>query len=48
VGEEGPGNLRGVRRLFAETLRGRVDYFVSVDGTGLGTTTGAVGATGTA
>jgi acetylornithine deacetylase/succinyl-diaminopimelate desuccinylase-like protein len=43
VGEEGPGNLRGVRRLFGETLRGRVDYFVSVDGTGLGTTTGAVG-----
>jgi acetylornithine deacetylase/succinyl-diaminopimelate desuccinylase-like protein len=43
VGEEGPGNLRGVRRLFGETLRGRVDYFVSVDGTGLGTTTRAVG-----
>jgi acetylornithine deacetylase/succinyl-diaminopimelate desuccinylase-like protein len=43
VGEEGPGNLRGVRRLFGETLKGRVDYFVSVDGTGLGATTRAVG-----
>jgi acetylornithine deacetylase/succinyl-diaminopimelate desuccinylase-like protein len=43
VGEEGPGNLRGVRRLFGETLKGRVDYFISVDGTGLGTTSRAVG-----
>jgi acetylornithine deacetylase/succinyl-diaminopimelate desuccinylase-like protein len=43
VGEEGPGNLRGVRRLFGETLKGRVDAFISVDGTGLGATTRAVG-----
>jgi acetylornithine deacetylase/succinyl-diaminopimelate desuccinylase-like protein len=43
VGEEGPGNLRGVRRLFAETLRGRVGAFVAVDGTGLDVTTQAVG-----
>jgi tripeptide aminopeptidase len=43
VGEEGPGNLRGVRHLFHHELRHRVDYFVSVDGTGLGLTTGAVG-----
>ena len=43
VGEEGPGNLRGVRNLFAESLKDRVDYFISVDGTGLGVTSGAVG-----
>ena len=43
VGEEGPGNLRGTRRLFDETLKGQVDYFVAVDGTGLGTTSRAVG-----
>ena len=45
VGEEGAGNLRGVRRLFAETLKGQVDYFISVDGTGFGTTSRAVGST---
>jgi acetylornithine deacetylase/succinyl-diaminopimelate desuccinylase-like protein len=43
VGEEGPGNLRGVRHLFAEELKGKIDYFISVDGTGFGATTGAVG-----
>jgi acetylornithine deacetylase/succinyl-diaminopimelate desuccinylase-like protein len=43
VGEEGEGNLRGVRRLFAETLKGQVDYFISVDGTGFGVTHKAVG-----
>ena len=43
VGEEGPGNLRGVRHLFAEELKGKIDYFISVDGTGLGATSGAVG-----
>jgi tripeptide aminopeptidase len=43
VGEEGSGNLRGVRHLFANELKDRIDYFVSVDGTGLGLTTGAVG-----
>ncbi|HEV3048793.1 MAG TPA: M20/M25/M40 family metallo-hydrolase, partial [Longimicrobium sp.] len=43
VGEEGPGNLRGVRHLFATELRDRVDYFISVDGTGLGLTKDAVG-----
>ncbi|HEY0972463.1 MAG TPA: M20/M25/M40 family metallo-hydrolase [Gemmatimonadales bacterium] len=43
VGEEGPGNLRGVRNLFAESLKDQVDYFISVDGTGLGLTSGAVG-----
>jgi len=43
VGEEGPGNLRGVRHLFGKELAGKVDYFISVDGTGLGVTSRAVG-----
>ena len=43
VGEEGPGNLRGVRHLFTREYQGRVDYFISVDGTGLGLTSRAVG-----
>jgi tripeptide aminopeptidase len=43
VGEEGAGNLRGVRHLFERELKGTVDYFLSVDGTGFGVTSGAVG-----
>ena len=43
VGEEGPGNLRGVRHLFAKELAGQVDYFLSVDGSGFGIVSGAVG-----
>jgi acetylornithine deacetylase/succinyl-diaminopimelate desuccinylase-like protein len=43
VGEEGEGNLRGVRHLFDEELAGRIDFFISVDGTGFGITNGAVG-----
>lgn len=35
VGEEGPGNLRGTRYLFTNALKNKVDYFISVDGTGL-------------
>jgi len=42
VGEEGPGNLRGMRYLFRKPPM-KIDYFISVDGTGLGLTTGAVG-----
>jgi len=34
VGEEGPGNLRGVRHLFNEELKGAVNFFISVDGGG--------------
>ena len=34
VGEEGLGDLRGVKALLGETLKGRVDRFVAVDGTG--------------
>jgi acetylornithine deacetylase/succinyl-diaminopimelate desuccinylase-like protein len=45
VGEEGPGNLRGVRHLFGPNtdLPTKVDHFLSVDGTGFGVTNGAVG-----
>ncbi len=43
VGEEGPGNLRGVRALFNGELKGKIDYFISVDGTGFGATSRAVG-----
>jgi acetylornithine deacetylase/succinyl-diaminopimelate desuccinylase-like protein len=43
VGEEGLGDLRGVKRLFQETLKGTVDAFLSVDGTGLGVTNVGVG-----
>jgi acetylornithine deacetylase/succinyl-diaminopimelate desuccinylase-like protein len=43
VGEEGPGNLRGVRHLFTREYPGKIDYFISVDGTGLGLTSRAVG-----
>ena len=43
VGEEGLGDLRGVKHLFSTELAGQIDRFVSVDGTGLGITTTAVG-----
>ncbi|MHB0947771.1 MAG: M20/M25/M40 family metallo-hydrolase [Gemmatimonadaceae bacterium] len=43
VGEEGPGNLRGTRHLYDVSLRDRIAHFVSVDGTGTGLTTRAVG-----
>jgi len=43
VGEEGLGDLRGVKYLFNEGLKGRIDRFVSVDGTGLGAANVAVG-----
>lgn len=36
VGEEGLGDLRGMKSLFYETLKGQIDKFISVDGTGLG------------
>jgi acetylornithine deacetylase/succinyl-diaminopimelate desuccinylase-like protein len=43
VGEEGLGDLRGVKELFTGTLKGRIDRFVSVDGAGLGITHVGVG-----
>ena len=43
VGEEGAGNLRGVRHLFERELKGKVDYFISVDAGGLDLVVNAVG-----
>ena len=43
VGEEGLGDLRGMKQLFYESLKGQIDAFVSVDGTGLGVTNIGVG-----
>lgn len=43
VGEEGAGNLRGVRHLLTGEFRGKVDYFISVDGLGIRVTDRAVG-----
>ena len=43
VGEEGLGDLRGAKTLLGETLKGRVDGFVAIDGTGESITNIAVG-----
>jgi acetylornithine deacetylase/succinyl-diaminopimelate desuccinylase-like protein len=43
VGEEGLGDLRGMKALFGDTLKGQIDRFVSIDGTGLGITHIGVG-----
>jgi tripeptide aminopeptidase len=43
VGEEGLGDLRGVKYLFQQGMKGQIDRFVSIDGTGLGLTHIAVG-----
>lgn len=43
VGEEGLGDLRGIKALFGETLKSHIDRFVSIDGTGLGLTRVGVG-----
>jgi tripeptide aminopeptidase len=43
VGEEGLGDLRGVKALFGESLKGQIDRFVSIDGGGLHITNIAVG-----
>ena len=43
VGEEGLGDLRGMRALFGETMKGQIDRFVSIDGGGLHVTRVAVG-----
>lgn len=43
VGEEGLGDLRGVKHLFNVSLKDQIDRFVSVDGTGLGITHIGVG-----
>jgi tripeptide aminopeptidase len=38
VGEEGLGDLRGVKHLFGEELKGKIDRFISIDGAGMGIT----------
>ncbi|HJQ20757.1 MAG TPA: M20/M25/M40 family metallo-hydrolase [Gemmatimonadaceae bacterium] len=43
VGEEGPGNLRGMRNLFERELMGQIDYLIAIDGSGLNITSRAVG-----
>jgi tripeptide aminopeptidase len=43
VGEEGLGDLKGVRHLFKDELKDKITHFISIDGTGLGVTSGAVG-----
>lgn len=43
VGEEGLGDLRGVKNLFNESMKGEIDKFISIDGTGLGITNVGVG-----
>jgi tripeptide aminopeptidase len=43
VGEEGLGDLRGMKQLFNETMKGGIDRFVSIDGTGVSITNVAVG-----
>jgi tripeptide aminopeptidase len=43
VGEEGLGDLRGMKELFYTSMKGQIDKFVSVDGTGLGITNVGVG-----
>jgi tripeptide aminopeptidase len=43
VGEEGEGNLRGVRELLTHGYKGKVDFFISVDGLGLHVVDRAVG-----
>jgi acetylornithine deacetylase/succinyl-diaminopimelate desuccinylase-like protein len=43
VGEEGLGDLRGVKELFNTTLKGQIDNFISIDGTGVHVTNVAVG-----
>ena len=43
VGEEGQGDLRGVRHLFTKEMKGQIDQFISLDGTGYGVTARGVG-----
>jgi acetylornithine deacetylase/succinyl-diaminopimelate desuccinylase-like protein len=43
VGEEGLGDLRGMKQLFGDTMKGQIDRFVSIDGAGFGIMTAFVG-----
>ena len=44
VGEEAKGNLRGVTYLFNDGMKGQIDRFISIDGSGEGFTHVGVGA----
>src|SRR5262249_7481116 len=43
VGEEGLGDLRGMKTLFSDSMKGEIDNFVSIDGTGYGIVNVGVG-----
>ncbi len=43
VGEEGLGDLRGMKALFGDTLKGQIDRFVSIDNAGIHVTNAVVG-----
>jgi len=43
VGEEGLGDIRGVKHMFDVSLKGKIDNFISIDGTGLHVTRIGVG-----
>jgi acetylornithine deacetylase/succinyl-diaminopimelate desuccinylase-like protein len=43
VGEEGLGDLRGMKQLFGATMKGQIDRFLSIDGSGLFLVNVAVG-----
>ena len=43
VGEEGLGDLRGMKALFSESMKDQIDKFVSIDGTGYGIVNVGVG-----
>ena len=43
TGEEGLGDLKGVKHMFDVSLKGKIDSFVSIDGTGLRITRIGVG-----
>jgi tripeptide aminopeptidase len=43
TGEEGLGDLRGTKNLFNDSLKGQIDAFISIDGTGLSITDVGVG-----
>ena len=43
VGEEGLGDLRGVKALFGETMKNQIDRFVSIDNAGIHVSTVGVG-----